>query len=351
MSKFSQRGLLLAIHDELAATPPTFDSVFANDPLADQYRALGTEAKAVVDPANAAPRYVALGALCDAIMAAERKRDPENYSRPAVIQKCAQALELCDVPESLVRPNEMIAAYWLAKLDRSNPGPRCEPRSFASSDVSADWFGGRITFGAIRVLARCIDRVSGQNELDTYEFKPGHEASCREWIIRLRNGQLSVRQVTALVKTHRKAVKYNLRSDKYRGLSADEIASIEAGIRGPRARKRDARMSFPSPSEMAARLTPADAKAMVQSLVKLPDRLAVFETLFATCKAFAAQLKASRDSVATEAAHGSRERGAKHRHFLVPKDEFDTREKNPGGIFIIDPSRHQSWDPAREVAS
>jgi hypothetical protein len=47
---------------------------------------------------------------------------------------------------------------------------------------------------------------------------------------------------------------------------------------------------------------------------------------------------------------GSREPGAENHHFLVSKDEYDTREKNPGGIFVIDPNRHQTWDPKREVA-
>jgi hypothetical protein len=53
----------------------------------------------------------------------------------------------------------------------------------------------------------------------------------------------------------------------------------------------------------------------------------------------------------TATIQGSREPGSKHQHFLVSKAEYDTREKNPGSIFVIDPARHQAWDPAREVAS
>jgi hypothetical protein len=34
----------------------------------------------------------------------------------------------------------------------------------------------------------------------------------------------------------------------------------------------------------------------------------------------------------------------------VSKVEYDTREKNPGGSFVIDASRHQTWDPVQEVA-
>ena len=53
----------------------------------------------------------------------------------------------------------------------------------------------------------------------------------------------------------------------------------------------------------------------------------------------------------TATIQGSREPGSKHQHFLVPKAEYDTREKNPGGIFVIDPARYQTWDPEREVTS
>ncbi len=53
----------------------------------------------------------------------------------------------------------------------------------------------------------------------------------------------------------------------------------------------------------------------------------------------------------TATIQGSREPGSKQRHFLVSKAEYDTREKNPGSIFVIDPARHHTWDPALEVAS
>ena len=53
----------------------------------------------------------------------------------------------------------------------------------------------------------------------------------------------------------------------------------------------------------------------------------------------------------TATIQGSREPGSKHRHFLVSKAEYDTRQSNPGGMFVIDPARHQTWDPEREVTS
>jgi Domain of unknown function (DUF7007) len=51
----------------------------------------------------------------------------------------------------------------------------------------------------------------------------------------------------------------------------------------------------------------------------------------------------------TATVQGSRKPGSQHHHFLVTKDEYATRQNNPGGIFVIDPARHQPWDP--EVTS
>jgi hypothetical protein len=48
---------------------------------------------------------------------------------------------------------------------------------------------------------------------------------------------------------------------------------------------------------------------------------------------------------------GTSEPGSKQRHFLVRKDEYHTRENNPGRIFLIVPTRHQTWDPAQLVQS
>jgi hypothetical protein len=50
----------------------------------------------------------------------------------------------------------------------------------------------------------------------------------------------------------------------------------------------------------------------------------------------------------TATIQGSRQPGSKQDHFLVPKDEYDTRSNNPGGIFVIDPTRHKRWDPSAE---
>ena len=60
--------------------------------------------------------------------------------------------------------------------------------------------------------------------------------------------------------------------------------------------------SFPTPAEIAAHLTPGDAKSLVQELIKLyptrPDRLQVFKVLHATCRAVVEQIKSARESTA-----------------------------------------------------
>jgi len=56
---------------------------------------------------------------------------------------------------------------------------------------------------------------------------------------------------------------------------------------------------FPSVDEIAAHLTPGDAKALVQSLIKQyvtkPDRLAVFKVLRQICNQVVAQLQSARE--------------------------------------------------------
>src|SRR4029079_6805494 len=53
----------------------------------------------------------------------------------------------------------------------------------------------------------------------------------------------------------------------------------------------------PTPRELAESMTPGEAKALVQELVKLytvrPDRLQVFKALYATCKSVVDQMKSA----------------------------------------------------------
>ena len=49
------------------------------------------------------------------------------------------------------------------------------------------------------MLSKCIDRASKNDELDVWEFKEGFESHVREWIQRLREGFLSLRQIETLI--------------------------------------------------------------------------------------------------------------------------------------------------------
>jgi hypothetical protein len=318
--------------EQVLATVQTFESAFAGDPLAAKYLAFGMAVKQHVDTVDDAKRYAEFGAMCHNLMVDERNLAPSAYERPAVIKKCETALRLCGVAESMVRPNELIAVFWIVKLDRSSAGAEGQARTFAADETPAEWFGGNITIGAMRLLAKSISNTSKKNEIDLYEFKEGYEASSRDWIKRLRADQLSCRQLEALYK-HRGVVLENERkAAKYQGLNADEIASIEASEKnatlqsklnelGSKAlelqkmaatelKKNGADLasflankgvipptSFPTPAEIAAHLTPGDAKALVQELLKLyptrPDRLQVFKVLHVTCKAVVEQIKKS----------------------------------------------------------
>jgi hypothetical protein len=43
--------------------------------------------------------------------------------------------------------------------------------------------------------------------------------------------------------------------------------------------------------------------------------------------------------------------GVKEHCFLVPADEYETRQDNPGVTFVVDPSRHEAWDRTQELKS
>jgi hypothetical protein len=293
--------------------------------------------KQYVDTVDDAKRYAEFGAMCHNLMVDERNLAPNAYERPSVIKKCETSLRLCGVSESMVRPNELIAVFWVVKLDRSVARGEGEARTFPVDETPADWFGGNITMGAMRILAKCISNTGKRNELDVYEYKNGYEANSRYWITRLRADQLSCRQLEALYK-HRGVVLENERkAAKYAGLNAEEIKSLEESEKnatlqskltelGSKAlelqkmaaeelKKNGADLrdflankgvipptSFPTVSEIASHLTPGDAKALVQELIKLyptrPDRIQVFKVMHNTCKAVVEQFKSAQQQTA-----------------------------------------------------
>ncbi len=318
--------------EQVLATVETFDSEFVNDPLKQDIYDWAMNVKSGTDTTDMAIRFVGYGAGESVLMVKRRNIAPGAYERAKVMKQFETALRLCNVPESMVKPQEIIALYWLVQLDRSTPGAEGEARTYPSDAPGADWFGGNITLSTLRVMAKCISRVSKDGELDVWEFREGFESQVREWINRLRAGFLSLRQVESLIEHRKKMLAKERDAIKFAGLNADEIASIKASEKnatlqsklndlGSKALELQAMaatelkkngadlrdflvnrqiipaVNFPTPAEIAAHLTPGDAKALVQELINQyatnPDRINVFKVLHNTCKAVVAQIKAS----------------------------------------------------------
>jgi hypothetical protein len=195
-----------------------------------------------------------------------------------------------------------------------------------------DWLGGNLSVGVLRVLEKCISRVSKNEELDVWEYRAGFEDWSRDKIERLNGGELSIRQVERLLDAKRKQIADARKREKFAGLTTDEIASVEAAEKNASLQSKLTELSsralevqkfaaeelkkggaelkeflanrgiIPAekhitPQEYAAQMTPGDAKALVQELIRLystkPDRLQVFKALHNTCKAVVEQIKAS----------------------------------------------------------
>jgi hypothetical protein len=318
--------------EQVLATVESFDSAFVNDPLKQDFYDWAMSVKSGVDTTDMAIRFVGYGAGAGNLMVKRRNIAPGAYERAKVMKQFETALRLCNVPESMVKPQEITALYWLVQLDRSIPGAEGEARTYPSDAPGADWFGGNIALSTLRVLAKCISRVSKDGELDVWEFREGYEAHVREWINRLRQGFLSLRQVETLIKHRRKVLENERDAVKYAGYTDEERTSIKEGeqnetlqsklnelgslalkvqaygtkeLKKSKADLRDFLANkgiippdrFPSVAEWAARMTPGDARALVHELVKLyakqPDRIEVFKSLYNTTKAVVAQIKAS----------------------------------------------------------
>jgi hypothetical protein len=326
--------------ESVLKTVESLDDVFPNDPLKAKYYEFAIAVRDFVDPSDATPHWVNFGAMLNDLMVAEHNLAPSAYDRARVAKKCETALRVCGVPESMIRPHEITAIFWTFKLDRSiPPASEGEARTFPSDplgqDAATDWFGGNITVGALRVLAKCISRASKNDELDVWEYRDGYESWSRDMINRLRKGELSIRQVEKLYDTRKKNLADAKKREKYQGLTPDEIASVESAENnaslqtrlnelgsmaldvqkfaanelkkgGAELKEFLANRNIIPPdkvmtaAEYAARMTPGDAKLLVQELIRLyptkPDRLAVFKTLYATCKSVVDQLKKAQES-------------------------------------------------------
>jgi macrodomain Ter protein organizer (MatP/YcbG family) len=323
--------------DAVLATVETFDKAFAGDPLAAEWLAFGRAVKDDVDPVDKAAKYVHHGrTICD-LAVKERNLAPGSYERAKLIKKAETVLRICNVPESMVRPNELIGMFWLVHLDRSTPGAEGEARSLDHSAIPAEWFGGNISVGVQRTLVSCIKRVSKPGELDVYEYNEGFESNVRSWTVKLRNGDLTNNQVQALIAARKKFLAAEKLHAERAGLSAAENEALDNQKRVESREKRLSEIKSDAltfqknaaeklklgkedlrdllanmqiippvrmtPQEYAAQMTPGDAKALVQELIKLyptdPSRINVFKVLYTQCKSIAEQIKSARESQTT----------------------------------------------------
>jgi hypothetical protein len=304
----------------------TIEQQFESDPLKDKWMAWARGVKADVDPVDKVPKYVFHGCGIANLMAEEYNLDPAAYDRARVMEKAELALLMSDVSPSMMRPNELLKMYWVVRLDRSTPGDWGEPRSFASDEAPADWFGGNISVGVLRTLATCIDRANRRGErnreLDVFEYKNGFEAVTREWINSLRNGRLALRNVRDLIsarkryladlkddkelqrlnETERRAVRNQRRNKTHQkrieslrsaALTLQKEAADELKWGNDEVKEMLLNLDVIPPdrtetvAEFAARMTPSDAKALIQALIRLygadHSRANVLATLYGTC--------------------------------------------------------------------
>ncbi len=131
--------------EQVLATVETFDSAFVNDPCKQDYLDFATEVKSGVDTTDMAVKFVGYGLRASNIMVKVRNIAPNAYDRAAVMKRFETALRVCNVPESMVKPQEIVALYWLVQLVRSTPGAEGRKREDVPwrCTQAPDWFGGQ----------------------------------------------------------------------------------------------------------------------------------------------------------------------------------------------------------------
>ena len=222
----------------------SFEQAFKGDPLATKYKAFGEEGKRLYDPADAAAEYVHLGAMGYNLMIDEKNVRPAAYDRARTVKKLESALRLCDVPESFCKPQEILAIFHVVRLDQSiTPQNEGETRTFMG-DITADWFGGNISTKALRSLARLISRASKKDEIDVWEYVPGMEAFSRQMVRRLRNNEISVRQLDALIEHHKKRIENEREAVSRSLMTAEQRKAADDKSAAPRTRSKTPQASW-----------------------------------------------------------------------------------------------------------
>jgi hypothetical protein len=325
--------------EQILATVESFDRTYGTDPLGAEWEKWGKKNKAHADNSSDAIFYIESARDLNNLAVKEHNLAPKSYDRAAVMKKAENVLRLCQVPESMIRPQELTAIFWLMMLDCSTASSEAsEPRTFKHDINVSEWIGGNLTMGSLRVLAKCISRPSKANELDTWEYRAEYQEWTKKMVERLRAGELSVRQLERLLDAKKKSIAEAKKRARYAGHTAEEIASMETAEKNVTLQAKLTELSGdavtfakkyadelkkspadlkqfladrnvipadPKPlgmSELAERMTPGDAKQLVQELVRLyetkPDRLNVFRALYGTCRAVVEQIRSAQQESA-----------------------------------------------------
>src|ERR1700730_15984794 len=120
---------------KVEALVPTFDALYAADPLREEWRAFGEKGRELSDPRDMAPESVAFGAMLYNLQCREKSLTPTSYDRAKVMSKGKNVLSLCGCAESFNRPNEIMGISFVARLDGSAPGEDGKPRSFIGDHI------------------------------------------------------------------------------------------------------------------------------------------------------------------------------------------------------------------------
>jgi hypothetical protein len=255
------------------------------DALRALYAGFAAYAKEALDPRESGIRYVTLGAMANGIMLEEHRT--ATYLRHDVSRNIKRAAEEAGVPDSLNKPHEFIAAYWLAKLDLSTPGSSPDdPRILHQGDIPPEWFEGDVTYGVLRKLFPCIHRTSNDTELDAWDFNPGWEPWVRDILVQVRTGGLSANKIAALYSARKDKIETDKPDDSKTATARRKMASKPAN--DPPSKPSISpvsRIGGPTANGLATTMTLADARDLVQCLAALwartgdRSRLKVIETL------------------------------------------------------------------------
>ena len=101
--------------ENILATVESFDSAFANDPLAAKSREFGNTARAFADPSDATPRYVNMGSMLHDIMVAEHNLAPSRYDRAKFMMKRESHL-----PIAIATEVEQSGAHFSSRIGDSS---------------------------------------------------------------------------------------------------------------------------------------------------------------------------------------------------------------------------------------